>query len=62
MAYLAWIASELGSATNFPKANIIPQKPQRDGSGGIAEPVDGCDSVRANEMDVLFAKKCRKSG
>jgi len=30
MAYLACIASELGSATGFPKGNIIPQKPQRD--------------------------------
>ncbi len=30
MACLAWIASELGSATSFPKENIIPQKPQRE--------------------------------
>jgi hypothetical protein len=30
MAYLAWIASELGSATGFPKGNIIPQKPKPD--------------------------------
>jgi hypothetical protein len=30
MARLAWIASELGSATGFPKRNIIPQKPQPD--------------------------------
>ncbi len=30
MPYLAWIASELGSATGFPKVNIIPQKPQRE--------------------------------
>ncbi len=30
MAYLAWIASELGSATSFPKGNIIPQKPKRE--------------------------------
>jgi len=30
MAYLAWIASELCSATSFPKGNIIPQKTQRD--------------------------------
>ena len=29
MAYLAWTASDLGSATAFPKANIIPQNPQR---------------------------------
>ena len=28
MACLVWIASELGSATSLPKANIIPQKPQ----------------------------------
>ena len=27
MARLAWIASELGSATGFPKTDIIPQKP-----------------------------------
>ena len=30
MAYLAWVASELGSATGFPNGNIIPQKPQRE--------------------------------
>jgi hypothetical protein len=30
MAYLAWIASELGSATGFPNGNIILQKPQRE--------------------------------
>jgi hypothetical protein len=28
MAYLAWIASKPGSATSFPKRNIIPQKYQ----------------------------------
>ena len=33
MPYLAWIASELGSANSFPKGNIIPQKPQREGAG-----------------------------
>jgi hypothetical protein len=32
MAYLAWIASELSSATSFPKGNIKPQKPQREES------------------------------
>ncbi len=26
MARLAWIASEVGSATGFPNGNIIPQK------------------------------------
>jgi hypothetical protein len=26
MVRLAWIASEVGSATGFPKGNIIPQK------------------------------------
>lgn len=30
MAYLAWVASEMGSATGFPNADIIPQKPQRE--------------------------------
>jgi len=30
MAYLTWIASDLGSATSCPKGNIIPQKPQRE--------------------------------
>jgi hypothetical protein len=30
MAHLDWVASELGSATGFPKTNIIPQKPQPD--------------------------------
>jgi hypothetical protein len=36
MARLAWIASELGSATGFPKENIIPQKPQPDEGRGLA--------------------------
>ena len=30
MARLAWIASELGSATRFPRKTIILQKPQPD--------------------------------
>jgi hypothetical protein len=30
MARLAWVASELGYATGFPKKSIIPQKPQPD--------------------------------
>jgi hypothetical protein len=30
MAYVAWIASELDSATSFPKGNIIPQKAKPD--------------------------------
>src|SRR6266404_4713330 len=30
MARLAWIASELGSATGFPKETIIPQRPPPD--------------------------------
>ncbi len=30
MARLAWIASEVGSATGFPNGNIIPQKPRPD--------------------------------
>jgi hypothetical protein len=35
MPYLAWIAPELGSATGFPKVNIIPQKPQPDEGGSV---------------------------
>jgi hypothetical protein len=35
MPYLAWIASELGSATGFPNVNIIPQKPQREEGQGL---------------------------
>jgi hypothetical protein len=34
MACLAWIVLELGSATSFPKVNIIPQKPQREEDHG----------------------------
>jgi hypothetical protein len=30
MARLAWIASEVGSATGFPHGDIIAQKPRRD--------------------------------
>ena len=30
MAHLAWIASEVGSATGFPMKTMIPQKPQSD--------------------------------
>ncbi len=33
MAHLAWIASEVGSATGFPKETMIPQKPQSDQGG-----------------------------
>ena len=35
MAHLAWVASELGSATGFPKTTIIPQKPQPDEGPGV---------------------------
>jgi len=41
MAYLAWIASELGSATGFPKGSIIPQKPQRDGIRSVGRAPGG---------------------
>jgi hypothetical protein len=30
MAHLAWIASEVGSATGFPKETMIPRKPKSD--------------------------------
>jgi len=30
MARLAWIASEVSSATGLPKGDMIPQKPQSD--------------------------------
>jgi hypothetical protein len=30
MARLAWIASEVGSVTGFPKETIIPQRPPPD--------------------------------
>ena len=48
MARLAWIASELGSATRFPRKTIILQKPQPDEglysscfSSIILSPLDG---------------------
>ena len=48
MARLAWIASELGSATRFPRKTIILQKPQPDEglysscfSSMILSPLDG---------------------
>jgi hypothetical protein len=34
MTCLAWIASELGWAASFPKADIIPQKSQREEDQG----------------------------
>src|ERR1700692_4168571 len=39
MACLAWIASELGSATSFPKRNIIQQNPWADERPSIGCPL-----------------------
>jgi hypothetical protein len=57
MAYLAWIASELGSATSFPKGTIIPQKPHRDASNlGRFRSLEETGNILGSSMSGFFSE------